>query len=327
MSGGRPRLVLLVGLLAAPLPAAAQYEVPRADSLLRAGQVARAEALYYAAARRRPRDPEARFALGRYLASRGALRVGAVLIEEARRFGGDPGRAATLLAPIYSDLGDFGAVVRLPQLRLAAGDLARARWLQQNPPTTGGPDSARIPLHAHGAPSSLGAFRIVFGGDTVRADFDPGVRGIVIDRAHARTAGVRAFDADGMDTQPAVVARATLGPYTLRNLPVTLAELGGRWRARVGLDWLQRWASTIDPGFSRTIVLRRSGRVPAGLATPRTARVALLHSLPHAPADAQRGAWIAVPGGLARLDAREVSRLRTARVTLDPRRGELLIDR
>ena len=40
----------------------------RADAALRAGNLRRAEALYYAAVRRRPRDPDARFALDRIVA-------------------------------------------------------------------------------------------------------------------------------------------------------------------------------------------------------------------------------------------------------------------
>ena len=64
--------------------------VARADTLLIAGRIFAAESLYYVAVRRGPRDPAARLALGRYLAQRGALKVGAVLMEEARYFGGDP---------------------------------------------------------------------------------------------------------------------------------------------------------------------------------------------------------------------------------------------
>ena len=319
--------VALVGVLASSRPAAAQYEVPRADSLLRAGQLHRAEALYYAAARRRPRDPDARFALGRYLASRGALRVGAVLVEEAVRFGGAPAHAAQVLGPIYSQLGEFGALVRLPQARFAPGELSRARALHENPPTTGGPDSARIPLLPNTVGSSFGAVRLIVGGDTVLADIDPTVEGVVLDRQHIRTVGVRSFDAGAGSRQPGIVGRATLGPYVLRNLPVTLTDLGGAGRARVGLDWLARWAPTIDRGFTRTLTLRRSGRVPPGVVTVRTARIPYVHGLPMTNGDLMPGPWIIVPGGIARLDAAEVGRLRTGRVTLDSRRGELLVDR
>src|SRR5689334_8946941 len=47
-----------------------------ADSLLRAGMLERAESVYYAEARHRPRDPQARAGLGLFLLSRGAVKIG-----------------------------------------------------------------------------------------------------------------------------------------------------------------------------------------------------------------------------------------------------------
>jgi hypothetical protein len=79
--------------------------------------VAAAESLYYRGTTRRPRDPVARIALGRYLASRGALRVGAVLLEEARYFGADSVVVARELAPVYARLHDYAALAALPALR------------------------------------------------------------------------------------------------------------------------------------------------------------------------------------------------------------------
>src|SRR5256885_11279967 len=82
---------LALGALAV-VPGVAQSQWPlgvdQADSLLAAGRVATAESVYYATSRARPRDATARAALGRYLASRRALRIGAALPEEARLFGG-----------------------------------------------------------------------------------------------------------------------------------------------------------------------------------------------------------------------------------------------
>src|SRR5690242_539028 len=79
--------------------------IVQADSLFASARVSAAESLYYAASSARPRDAVARAALGRYLASRGALRIGAVLLEEARQFGGDTASIARSLAPIYASLG------------------------------------------------------------------------------------------------------------------------------------------------------------------------------------------------------------------------------
>src|SRR5918992_1318186 len=94
-------------------------ELARADALLRSGRVEAAEAIYYREARRRPRDPAVRLALGRYLASRGATRIGAVLIEEARFFGTNPAVAALHLAPLYARLGDYKARALLQPCRPA----------------------------------------------------------------------------------------------------------------------------------------------------------------------------------------------------------------
>src|SRR5437870_2911921 len=79
--------------------ASAQWGVWSGDSLLAAGRLVSAESAYYATARANPRDPIARAALGRFLAARGATRVGAVLLEEARQFGGDSAAIARALLP------------------------------------------------------------------------------------------------------------------------------------------------------------------------------------------------------------------------------------
>src|SRR5689334_21837989 len=108
-----PRLAaLLVALAVLPAVASGQLTssfagVARGDSLFRRGRVFAAESAYYDAAKQAPRDPAARLALGRYLAARGALRIGAVLMEEARFFAGDPKTVGAELAPVYARLGDY----------------------------------------------------------------------------------------------------------------------------------------------------------------------------------------------------------------------------
>ncbi|HEY9228130.1 MAG TPA: tetratricopeptide repeat protein, partial [Gemmatimonadaceae bacterium] len=89
----------LLGFVLAP--AARAQSVAVADSLLRRGSLQRAESLYYAAVRVRPRDPNARLALGRFLAGRGASRVAVTLLEEAVQFGGTAAPIAVDLAPLY----------------------------------------------------------------------------------------------------------------------------------------------------------------------------------------------------------------------------------
>src|SRR6185295_13251463 len=94
------RFALVLGVVSSPLPAQTAILVARADSLLAAGEVMRAEALYYAVSRRSPRDAHGRAALGQYLASRGAFKIGATLLEEAIAFGGDTATIARRRAPV-----------------------------------------------------------------------------------------------------------------------------------------------------------------------------------------------------------------------------------
>jgi hypothetical protein len=103
-------LALALGLaLTAPAAASGQWgrsPLPRsrADVLLDAGLWPQAEEAYYAQSRMRSRAPAPRAALGRYLAMKGAVLPGTVLIEEALRFGLDSAVARALLKPWRSVL-------------------------------------------------------------------------------------------------------------------------------------------------------------------------------------------------------------------------------
>jgi hypothetical protein len=107
-----PHMALGVALglvLVAPDVAAGQWArspLPRsrADVLLDAGLWPQAEEAYYAQSTLRPRAPAPRAALGRYLAMKGAVLPGTVLIEEALRFGLDSALARALLRPWRSVL-------------------------------------------------------------------------------------------------------------------------------------------------------------------------------------------------------------------------------
>ena len=123
-------LALALGVaLAAPAVAHGQWgrsPLPRsrADVLIDAGLWPQAEEAYYAQSRLRPRAPGPRAALGRYLAMKGAVLPGTVLIEEALRFGLDSSVARALLKPWRSVLewreiatirADSSLVVRPPR--------------------------------------------------------------------------------------------------------------------------------------------------------------------------------------------------------------------
>ena len=112
-----------------PLGVVRSAQTARADSLLNAGALQRAESLYYSAVQARPRDPMARLALGQYLVSRGAPRVGMTLFEEALQFGGDASVVNADLAPTYLALGEYHKLSALKASPLSAPERERARWL------------------------------------------------------------------------------------------------------------------------------------------------------------------------------------------------------
>lgn len=328
----RRRLIAAAALLlvATPVAAAAQgiavptgqSDLARADALLRAGRVEAAEALYYRAVKRRPRDPAARLALGRYLASRGATRIGAVLIEEARFFGTSPAVAALYLAPLYARLGDYKALALLPAAPLSAGERARAEWLAKNPPTVAGPDSLTIALTTaeDDSTSRLGAVSVVIDGWTVDAEIDPTVRGLVLDTSRANTPGVRLFTSAPAAVQagaapvPAVLLRARLGSLTFTNVSIALEPLQSPARARIGLDLLGRFSPTFHPRDGR-LVLRRSGKVARLLPGERVPVIV-----------EAREAWVVWQGRPEALGGEPVTRrLRAVRWTLDAKRGEIIL--
>src|SRR5690349_15138718 len=110
-----------------------QMGVWQADSLLAEGKLAAAESAYYAESRAKPRSPVARAALGKFIAARGGVRAGAVLIDEARFFGGDSAALARALVPLYVRLGDYKELARLTPNVLTAAERQRARWLATRP--------------------------------------------------------------------------------------------------------------------------------------------------------------------------------------------------
>ena len=99
----------------ATLAQRAQLPLTRADALLEDGRWAEAEAMFYAQSEQSSRDPVARAALGRFIAMKGAVRPGMVLIEEARQFGLDAATARELLTPLRAILDWRAAAAELKQ--------------------------------------------------------------------------------------------------------------------------------------------------------------------------------------------------------------------
>lgn len=253
-------------LLAAVSPAEGQGLLARADNLLRVGRVFAAETLYYYAVRRAPRDPEARLALGRYLAARGALRIGAVLMEEARYFGADPKKVAVYLAPVYTQLGDFRALAGLPNTPLHNAERARAEWLRDHPPRADGADSVVVQYSPADTGALLGSVMLRIGGEVVNASIDPRAHGLVLDTIWMRRKETKVFASkfdNDVRNAAGVTQAVTLGEMTLRGVLTTFAPQPSPSRAVIGLDVLVPYAPTFDAA-ARRLTVRREGRLDPG---------------------------------------------------------------
>ncbi len=309
VGGARP-------LAAQTLVAQNQRLVARADTLLIAGRIFEAESLYYIAVRRGPRDPVARLALGRYLAQRGALKVGAVLMEEARYFGGDAARIAVELAPVYERLGEYNHLAALPASAVPYGERMRAEYLRDNRPAIAGPDSATVDYVVNDS-QLLGRVRLLIGADTVTATIDARTEGLVLDTVWARRKelprfGARALAASAVD---AVTPTVALGPYTFSNVPTRFAMLHGAAKATIGLDLIGQLAPSFDPRGGK-IVLRAGGRLPS---TFPGLRIATLTN--------DRGVYVVKGETIFPLGHPDVQRyFRNSRWTLNPKRGEVVVD-
>ena len=310
-------MVAIAALLAAP-PLQAQNEaiVARADTLLIAGRVFAAESLYYIAVRRGPRDPVARLALGRYLAQRGALKVGAVLMEEARFFGGDPTRVAVELAPVYQRLGEYNHLAALPASAVPFGERMRAEYLRDNPPAIAGPDSASVDYVVNDS-QLLGRVQLLIGADTVMATIDARTEGLVLDTSWAKRKELRRFGSRNTNIRDvnAVTPSMALGPFTFTNVPTRFAPQPGVARATIGLDLVGQLAPSFDPRTGK-MLLRASGRVPTTFPGLRIATITNDH-----------GVYVVKGETIFPLGHPDVQRyFRSSRWTLNPKRGEVFVD-
>jgi hypothetical protein len=257
----------IVGLVlfhATPLPA--QWGVWPADSLLAEGRLASAESAYYAAARQRPRDPVARAALGRFLAARGGTRAGAVLIEEARFFGGDSAKLARVLVPLYERLSDFKALSELRPNVLTAPQARRARWLATHPQEARLRDSMVLFTYRPNTDGrGLGTVILRFGKSELPAMIDPRISGVVVPAAARRD--VRNFGTEAGKVI-AVIDTLRVGPATFLHVPAVVGSPDEP--ARVGFDVLAPYYPGFDPA-KNTMTLRRVSRrspSPPGVRVP-----------------------------------------------------------
>jgi hypothetical protein len=299
--------------------AQSEWSVAHADSLLASGEVAAAESLYYASSNSRPRDAVARAALGRYLAARGALRIGAVLLEEARLFGGDTASIARALAPIYSSLGDYRALATLPRSPLSKAERERVRWLVGHAPVLEFPDSVdTLQYRPVTDGSGLGVVAIGIGEQQIEAVIDPRVPGLVLRGKARRRRGLKSFGNDSMGVI-AVVPELRVGEVAFSNVlgrietDESLTE-GPAPLSSVGLDIVQRLAPTFDP-VAKSIILRRTGQIASATAGTRLPILV----------DAS-GMRVLIAGHWELMTSKPASELlSTRRWILDARRGAIIV--
>ncbi|HEY2163898.1 MAG TPA: hypothetical protein VGH04_07910 [Gemmatimonadaceae bacterium] len=317
--GGCAIAVLGASLLAARSLDAQVSRV--ADSLLAAGDLTRAESVYYAAARIRPRDPVARWALGHFLVERGASRVGATLLEESLQFGGDPVFVGRELARVYLATGEFAALSALPAA--SAAQRERAKWLTTHEPRVIATDSAMSVKLAPGEDStSLGVVAGRVNGVAIVLSLTSQAQGIVVSRAvvRAKDHRPRTFGA-GVDTTGdadllAVADSLSIGGrLTMLNQPLTVATLPPGTQGLIGLAALGRFAPTADSKMG-TLTLRADGSVREDVPGDRLSTLDLATGL----SVLRSGAWIASPAEVARL-------LRNRGWTFDAKRGTLIVER
>ena len=313
------RAVLLAGVAVAAPPAAAQgartVAPSPAEVALSTGNLDDTERALYAAARRAPRDPATRGALGAWLASRGALRFGAVLLEEARLFGGSPTAVAARLEHVYSWLHDWSSLAALPGSSFSPAEKKRAQMLADLGTDTQGADTVQVtfaPIEV----GALGRMPMLIGRDTLWGEVDPQVEGLVLPGL-GRGAGL--IDVIGEDRrgQVAIVRELSLGALTLRNVPARVDPSLGAGRARLGFDVFASLAPTVD-ARAGVVTLRRAGKV--GARESATA-LPLLLSFPGVRLAVRRGeplAPMASPTGRMAL--------RGHPWTVDVRRGTIWVD-
>ena len=289
-----------------------------ADSLLAAGDLARAESAFYAAARIRPRDPVARWALGHFLVERGASRVGATLLEESLQFGGDPVFVGRELVRAYLATNEFAPLAALPAASPAQRE--RAKWLTLHEPRIVAPDSViTATIAATADTAALGGIPARVNGVALVLSLSSQAQGIVVSRAALGDRHPRLFAA-GADTTGdtdllAVADSVSIGRLTMLNQPVILATLPQGTQGLIGLAALGRFAPTANPKTGK-LTLRVDGSVRDEIQGDR------LPTLDQASGISvlRSGAWIASPAEVARL-------LRNRGWTFDAKRGTLIVDR
>lgn len=279
-----------------------------ADVAISEGRLADAEQLLFTASSAAPHEPSARGALGMFLASRGRLKVGSVLLEEARQFGGDASVIDADLARIYMWLGDWTDFAALKQYATVGAEHDRARWLMGHPYTLGGADSVTVAL-APNEMGGLGRITLTIGDASVDVDIDPTVDGLVLPSSAEVTAEAQQF---GMhdSASVAVMYAVGIGGIRLTNVPASLSPTA---RPTIGLDLLAALAPTFDAG-AQALTLRQHAVPQQGDLLP------IVLGFPGVRVAARAGQPL-----VAMESAAGRAALRGSRWTFDLRRGAIVV--
>jgi hypothetical protein len=269
--------VIAAAVAAATLTATAHAQSVRtADSLLHQGILQRAEAEYYAASRVRPRDPVGRSALGKYLLDRGAFRIGATLIDEAMQFGFDKIAGTAMLARVYMNLGEYGAIERLPAAStLPSDEQALVRWLVAHPSGIDSSESAMLVAFTRGAtPGVIGAIRLRVNGQPLVALISPrsncGLR--IADTSIVASTLHRFGSSNASDVSLAAADSIGFGRFVLRNFPDQIERMHESAQAVICFGTLARFAPTFDPR-ANLVTLHVNGAVSPPSSTSSVAQI------------------------------------------------------
>jgi hypothetical protein len=193
-----------------------------------------------------------------YLASRGHLRIGTVLLEEARQFGGDAQEIDARLARIYPWLGDWTAVAALKHYATSGPEHDRARWLAAHAMVVSGADSLVVPIDPNDI-YGLGRIVLLFQGTPVQVDIDPNVDGLMLPSSPVVAGASEQFGMRDSATV-AVVREFSIGTMRFSNVRATLAP--GAHPA-IGLDVLAALEPTFD-AVGHRLTLRRQNATIGG---------------------------------------------------------------
>jgi tetratricopeptide (TPR) repeat protein len=319
MSGRR---LLAIGSAAFGMGAARlqAQDVRTADSLLRQGILQRAEAEYYAASRIHPRDPNARFALGKYLLDRGAFRIGATLIDEAMQFGYDKSAGSAVLARVYMNLGEYAAMERLPASTLASDEAAQLRWLAAHPSHVTATDSSvLVAFMRPSVDQYVGAVRLRVNGQPVVASISSRSScGLRISDTSAVARTLHRFPSASPSAERTLGAADSIafGRMSISNIPVAVERFLDQTQAVVCFGMLARLAPTFDPR-ANLMTIHLAGVAPPPMST---SVVTPILDIDGQYTILRGGKWIP----LASTDAAAL--VRDRRWTFDPRRRQITID-